>query len=65
MVSILIVIFARFDLNHYRTQIQTEMSSGGSKGRAGNLKLKLIPLHLRAESLAISEDPDVGGQSPF
>jgi uncharacterized protein involved in outer membrane biogenesis len=31
----------------------------------GNLKLKLIPLHVRAESLSISEDPDFGGHTPF
>jgi AsmA protein len=66
MVSILIIIFVRFDVNHYRTQIQTEMEQRlGRKVALGNLKLKLIPLHLTAESLAISEDPDVGGQSPF
>jgi len=55
------IIFARFDVNHHRTQIQTEMEQRlGRKVAFGNLKLKLIPLRLRAENLAISEDPDFG-----
>jgi AsmA protein len=64
--SILIIIFARFDVNHYRTRIQTEMEQRlGRKVALGNLKLKLIPLRLRVENLAISEDPDFAGHTPF
>jgi hypothetical protein len=63
---VLVAVFARFDVNHYRTQIQTEMEQRlGRKVALGSLKLKLIPLHLRVENLAISEDPDFGGRSPF
>jgi AsmA protein len=63
--SISIVNVARFDVNHYRTQIQTEMEHRlGRKVALGNLKLKFIPLHLRVENLAIAEDPDFG-QAPF
>jgi len=64
--SILIIIFVRFDVNHYRTQIQTEMEQRlGRKVALGNLKLRLIPLRLRVENLAISEDPDFAGHTPF
>jgi uncharacterized protein involved in outer membrane biogenesis len=64
--SILVVAFARFDVNHYRTQIQTEMEQRlGRRVALGNLKLKLIPLRLRVENLAIFEDPDFGGHTPF
>ena len=63
---ILVVTFSRFDVNQYRTQIQTEMEQRlGRKVVLGNLKLKLIPLRLRVENLTISEDPDFGGQTPF
>jgi len=63
---ILIVAFARIDLNHFRPQIQTEMEQQlGRKVALGKLKLKLIPPRLRVENLAISEDPDFGRNSPF
>src|SRR5688572_16219253 len=66
LVALLVVIFVRFDLNHYRTEIQNEMERRlGRKVELGNLKLKFMPLQLRAESLAISEDPDFGGKLPF
>ncbi len=48
---ILIVSFSRFDVNQYRTQIETEMEQRlGRKVVLGNLKLKLIPLRLRVEN---------------
>src|SRR6185369_17672658 len=63
---ILIVAFARIDMNHFRAQIQTAMEQRlGRKVALGNLKLKLIPLRLRVENLAISEDPDFAGHTPF
>ena len=66
IVIILVVAFSRFDVNHYRTQIQTEMEQRlGRKVALGNLKLKLIPLRLRVENLAISEGPDFAGHTPF
>ena len=64
--SILVVTFAQFDVNHYRTQIQTEMEQRlGRQVVLGNMQLKLIPPRLRVENLAISEDPDFGGHTPF
>src|SRR5579862_9674155 len=64
--SILFVTFARFDVNRYRTQIQTEMEQRlGRRVALGNLKLKLIPVRLRVDSLSISEDPAFGGHSLF
>jgi AsmA protein len=66
IVTIVVVAFSRFDVNHYRTQIQTEMEQRlGRKVALGNLKLKLIPLRLRVENLTISEDPNFGRQTPF
>lgn len=63
---ILVASFSRFDVNHYRTQIQTEMEQQlGRKVALGNLKLRLLPPRLRAENLTIAEDPDFGGQTPF
>jgi uncharacterized protein involved in outer membrane biogenesis len=63
---ILIVTIAQFDVNHYRTQIQTEMEQRpGRKVALGNMKLKLMPPSLRVENLAISEDPDFDGHTPF
>jgi uncharacterized protein involved in outer membrane biogenesis len=65
-ISALVVIYARFDVNQYRTRIQTEMEQRlGRKVVLGNLRLKLIPLRLRVENLLISEDPDFGERSPF
>ena len=44
IVTIVAVAFSRFDVNDYRTQIQTEMEQRlGRKVALGNLKLKLIP----------------------
>ena len=63
---ILSVAFARIDVNRFRAQIQTEMEQQLNRSVAlGNLKLKLMPLRLRVENLAISEDPDFGRNSPF
>ena len=63
---ILVVALSRFDVNQYRTQIETEMEQRlARKVVLGNLKLKLLPLRLRVENLAIAEDPDFGGQTPF
>lgn len=63
---ILVVVFFRFDVNHYRTQIQTEMEQRlGRKVVLGNLKLKLLPPRLRVANLTIYEDPDFGGRTPF
>jgi uncharacterized protein involved in outer membrane biogenesis len=66
MASILVIAFARFDVNHYRGQIQAEMERRlGRKVELGNLKLKLIPLRFHVENLVIAEDPEFGGRSPF
>src|SRR6185369_15823652 len=63
---ILIVAFARIDMNHFRAQIQTAMEQQlGRKVALGNLRLKLIPLRLRVENLVIAEDPDFGRNSSF
>jgi uncharacterized protein involved in outer membrane biogenesis len=59
-------IYVRFDVNQYRTRIQTEMEQRlGRKVVLGNLRLKLIPLRLRVSDLEISEDPAFGRNSPF
>jgi uncharacterized protein involved in outer membrane biogenesis len=64
--SIFIVALSRFDVNHYRTQIQTEMEQRlGRRVVLGNLKLKLIPLRLHVENLTVSEDPKFAGRTPF
>src|SRR6185369_4608794 len=64
--TLLLAAFARFDVNGYRAQIQTEMEQRlGRKVALGNLSIKLIPVRLRVESLSISEDPDFGGRAPF
>ncbi|HLH30441.1 MAG TPA: translocation/assembly module TamB domain-containing protein [Terriglobia bacterium] len=64
--AILVVAFSRFDVNHYRTQIETEMGQQlGRKVALGNMKLKLLPFRLRVENFTISEDPNFGGQTPF
>lgn len=63
---ILVAAISRFDMDHYRTQIQTELEQRlGRKVELGNLKLKLLPLRLRVENLTISEDPNFGRQTPF
>jgi AsmA protein len=66
IVVILVAAISRFDMNHYRTQIQGEMEQQlGRKVDLGDLTLKLLPLRLRVKNLTISEDPDFGGQTPF
>jgi aromatic ring-cleaving dioxygenase len=63
---ILITVYARFDVDQHRTQIQSEMERQlGRRVALGNLKLRLLPPHLQVDSLTIFEDSNFEKSSPF
>jgi len=64
--ALLVVAFARFDVNRYRARIQSEMEQRLNRRVAlGHMKFNFMPPRLRIENLVISEDPNFGSQSPF
>ena len=65
IVVILIILPFVIDVNTFRPQIESELSSGlGRQVKVGNLKLSILTLSVSADDLSISDDPAFSNQ-PF
>src|SRR5205807_4164642 len=61
-----VVLAATFDVNRYRGTIQAELEKRlGRKVTLGDMHLSVFPPRLRAQNLAIAEDPRFRSQKPF
>jgi len=65
IIVILIILPFVIDVNTFRPQIESELSSGlGRQVKVGNLKLSILTLSVSADDLSISDDPAFSNQ-PF
>lgn len=61
-----LVFAATFDVNHYRSAIQSQLEKRfGRPVTLGNMHLSIFPPRFRVQDLAISDDPSFSEDTPF
>src|SRR5215467_12992770 len=66
LVAGIVVFAATFNVNHYRSAIQSQLERRfGRPVTLGEMHLSIFPLRFRVQDLAIADDPSFSADAPF